>query len=420
MQVLSPGWLSVRVLAWTSTIAAAAGAAVLWLNAVGLRAVPGAGDGTAHDAGGDRRGDLRRRLPVVALAHIGRRGTAPSGVLLVTTMASSLLVPLMLRGSGRGRRRRQVADVRPPATMRRRARRPRRARRDRRRLARPHLAGRGRRPAAELRPRARHAASPPTWRRCVPTQAEPIWTTVATGRLPQTSGVRSAARYRARADGAGARRPARLHVRAGAGPLRVPARGAARPGRSRRQAALGDSERARLARRARGLAADPPGAVDARLRRQRRAAPGRRRPPRPRRRRRGDADQHVGADRRGARHRASPPTRTTCSPRPTRCRTPRTSTCAPTRPRSRPTACTCASSRCWSVGPDVAVRRACGCPGLDAVAHYYLRYAEPEAFGDVTDDERRRFGVRARRLLRRARRRWSAGSTRRSAPTIWS
>jgi hypothetical protein len=29
-----------------------------------------------------------------------------------------------------------------------------------------------------------------------PTQAEPIWTTVATGRLPQTSGVRSAARYR--------------------------------------------------------------------------------------------------------------------------------------------------------------------------------------------------------------------------------
>ena len=33
VQVLSPGWLSVRVLAWTSTIAAAAGATVLWLNA---------------------------------------------------------------------------------------------------------------------------------------------------------------------------------------------------------------------------------------------------------------------------------------------------------------------------------------------------------------------------------------------------
>jgi predicted AlkP superfamily phosphohydrolase/phosphomutase len=30
--------------------------------------------------------------------------------------------------------------------------------------------------------------------------------------------------------------------------------------------------------------------------------------------------------------------------------------------------------------------------GLDAVGHYYLRYARPEAFGDVTEDERRRFG----------------------------
>jgi predicted AlkP superfamily phosphohydrolase/phosphomutase len=30
--------------------------------------------------------------------------------------------------------------------------------------------------------------------------------------------------------------------------------------------------------------------------------------------------------------------------------------------------------------------------GLDAVGHYYQRYARPEAFGDVTEDERRRFG----------------------------
>jgi hypothetical protein len=30
--------------------------------------------------------------------------------------------------------------------------------------------------------------------------------------------------------------------------------------------------------------------------------------------------------------------------------------------------------------------------GLDAVGHYYLRYTRPEAFGDVTEDERRRFG----------------------------
>jgi predicted AlkP superfamily phosphohydrolase/phosphomutase len=31
-------------------------------------------------------------------------------------------------------------------------------------------------------------------------------------------------------------------------------------------------------------------------------------------------------------------------------------------------------------------------PGVDAVGHYFLRYAAPSAFGDVSDDERRRFG----------------------------
>jgi hypothetical protein len=31
-------------------------------------------------------------------------------------------------------------------------------------------------------------------------------------------------------------------------------------------------------------------------------------------------------------------------------------------------------------------------PGVDAVGHYFLRYATPSAFGDVTDEERRRYG----------------------------
>ena len=30
--------------------------------------------------------------------------------------------------------------------------------------------------------------------------------------------------------------------------------------------------------------------------------------------------------------------------------------------------------------------------GLDAIGHYYLRYAQPASFGDVSDDEQRRFG----------------------------
>ena len=31
-------------------------------------------------------------------------------------------------------------------------------------------------------------------------------------------------------------------------------------------------------------------------------------------------------------------------------------------------------------------------PGIDAVGHYYLRYAMPRAFGDVSDEERRQYG----------------------------
>jgi predicted AlkP superfamily phosphohydrolase/phosphomutase len=34
----------------------------------------------------------------------------------------------------------------------------------------------------------------------------------------------------------------------------------------------------------------------------------------------------------------------------------------------------------------------CATQGLDAVAHYYLRYANPDAFGDVSERERRQFG----------------------------
>ena len=41
--------------------------------------------------------------------------------------------------------------------------------------------------------------------------------------------------------------------------------------------------------------------------------------------------------------------------------------------------------------PDARERRR-ATQSLDAIGHYYLRYAMPAAFGDVTDDERRRFG----------------------------
>ena len=199
MQVLSPGWLSVRVLAWTSTIAAAAGATVLWLN--------------ANDFAPFLAPETARRMTlaaiavaicggvclIVALAHIGRRGTAPSGVLLVTTMARSLVVPLLLRGPARP----------PPDAARAAAVAPVRDEVPGGRVVLVAVDGasldhislavaEGRLPNFGRVLDTGVATHLATLR---PTQAEPIWTTVATGRLPQTSGVRSAARYRARADG---------------------------------------------------------------------------------------------------------------------------------------------------------------------------------------------------------------------------
>ncbi|MGE0814565.1 MAG: alkaline phosphatase family protein [Vicinamibacterales bacterium] len=202
VELLSPGWLSVRVLAWMSAIAAAAGAAVLWLNATDFSPF--------LDADTARRMTLAAVAVAicgavslaVALAHIGRRGTWPSGVLLVTTMGLSILVPLLLRGS---------ASAGPAPAVRARAPAA---------VSGPDVPGprvvllaidgasldyisvavaEGRLPnfARVLDEGAvTHLAT------LKPTQAEPIWTTVATGRLPYSSGVRSAARYRSFAGGA--------------------------------------------------------------------------------------------------------------------------------------------------------------------------------------------------------------------------
>jgi hypothetical protein len=201
LRVVSPGWLSVRVLAWMGTIAAGVGAVVLWLNATDFAPF--------LDADTARRMRLAAVAVaicggvclVVALIHIGRRGHWPSGVLLVTTLAMSVIVPLTLRG---GAAAFPVSVDPDPAPV----------------FDTPDVSGgrvvliavdgasldyisvavaEGRLPnfARVLgRGAATHAAT------LRPTQAEPIWTAVATGRLPQTSGVRSAARYRAFAGGA--------------------------------------------------------------------------------------------------------------------------------------------------------------------------------------------------------------------------
>ncbi len=389
VQVLSPGWLSVRVLAWTSTIAAAAGAAVLWLNVGGF--APFLAPETA------RRMTLAAIAVaicggvclIVALAHIGRRGTAPSGVLLVTTMASSLLVPLMLRGPAPPAL--EVAVVRPPATI-------------------------GDVPGGRVVLVAIDGASLdhislavaegrlPNFGRVLdsgvathlstlrPTQAEPIWTTVATGRLPQTSGVRSAARYRARADGPALdvlpdymfaqalvrygflreepHAPEDLAAKPiweilGERGLRVGLVGwpLTHPAPSIRGYVVSDVlhriDDARLALE--GAAAVTPISMWAPIAAARGISLG--------------PDPHDVLAKADALPHASD---------------------VDVRADPSPVQADSLHLRIFEVLESSARTSrfvALRLPGLDAVAHYYLRYAEPEAFGDVTDDERRRFGM---------------------------
>ncbi len=195
VQVLSPGWVSVRVLAWMSTISAAVGASVLWLNAADFSPFLAADTARRMTLAAIAVAICGGVFLIVALAHIGRRGTAPSGVLLVTTMALSIAVPLTLRGSANAGA--PVVPVEQPA-------RP---------VGGPDEPG-GRvillavdgasldhislAVAAGRLPnfgRALDSGASAYLETLRPTQAEPIWTTVATGRMPQTSGVRSAARY---------------------------------------------------------------------------------------------------------------------------------------------------------------------------------------------------------------------------------
>jgi predicted AlkP superfamily phosphohydrolase/phosphomutase len=195
VEVLSPGWLSVRLLSWLCTIAAAAGASLMWLNLLGFgdvldretrdRMFVGAALVTA--AGGV--------FLMLGLAHLGRRGGRVSAAILSITMVLSVAAPVVARGPARDAPLRSspapIADVGPPAL-------------DRRvtvlmfdgaslEFITPEVAA-GRLPnigrifdqgavlyLATLRP----------------TQAEPVWSAVATGHYPMSNGIRSAAVYRA-------------------------------------------------------------------------------------------------------------------------------------------------------------------------------------------------------------------------------
>lgn len=194
VEVLSPGWLSVRLLSWLCTIAAGAGAALMWLNLRGF--------GPVLDPVTQERMFLGAVLVTASsvvflglgLAHLGRRGGRVSAAMLSLAMVFSVGAPLAARGPGRPLplpvRTLPTEGVLPGSMSQVRMLMLDGASLDV--IYSAVAAGRLPNFARVLdQGSAMHMAT------LRPTQAETVWSAVATGRYPMYNGVRSAVVYRA-------------------------------------------------------------------------------------------------------------------------------------------------------------------------------------------------------------------------------
>ncbi len=195
VEVLSPGWLSVRLLSWLCTIAAGTGASLMWLN---LRSFGDVLDPITRSRMGLGAGIVSAAGVVflaIALAHLGRRGGRMSAALLSTTAVLSVALPVVARGPARltllpARPTTIVAE--PEAS---------------RALANVTMLMFDGATLDMISPAVAAGRLPNIGRifdqgavlhlaTLRPTQAEPAWSAVATGRFPMYNGVRSAEVYR--------------------------------------------------------------------------------------------------------------------------------------------------------------------------------------------------------------------------------
>jgi predicted AlkP superfamily phosphohydrolase/phosphomutase len=200
LDVFSPGWISVRLLAWLSAAAAAVAALLMWLNLQGLPTVL---DDTAARRFAIGAGATTVSAVVllgIAVAHysFGRRGSRVGAALLAIAITGSLALPLAARGLGR-----ELPPETPRATIE-----PLPAN-----ATVPHVVlflldgaslefiwprvAEGRFPNFDRLLEGGAALNLATIR---PTQPDPVWAAVATGMYPAKNGIRSAASYLASGD----------------------------------------------------------------------------------------------------------------------------------------------------------------------------------------------------------------------------
>ena len=90
-----------RLLSWLCTIAAGAGAAIMWLNLLGFGQVLDRETLDRMFIGATLVTAAGVAFLILGLAHLGRRGGRVSATILVVTMVLSVAAPVIARGPAR-------------------------------------------------------------------------------------------------------------------------------------------------------------------------------------------------------------------------------------------------------------------------------------------------------------------------------
>ena len=200
---LSPGWISVQLLASLCAGASTAAAVLMWLNLRGFRVALDDDAARRMTLGASAMTACAVAFVLLAIVRysVGRRGSSVGGLAAATLLALSLVLPLAARGMAEPplptahRSTTPVPVVEPGVGSR------------------VWLIGIDGASLDIISPAAADGRLPSFGRlldggaslhlaTLRPTQPAPVWTAVATGKLPAKNGIRSAATYTATAGGA--------------------------------------------------------------------------------------------------------------------------------------------------------------------------------------------------------------------------
>ena len=200
LDMLSPGWVSVRVLAWLSSGVSAVAALLMWLNVSGFGVALNEVAARRMTAGALATATCAVVLLGIAIAHYssGRRGGRVGAALFTIAVIGSIALPVAARGP--------AIPVSPAMSPLQLGLRPARAPTPRVQLllfdgaSLEYIwtrAADGRLPNFARLIESGAAIDLATIR---PTQPDPVWAAVATGMYPSKNGARSAAAYYAWGD----------------------------------------------------------------------------------------------------------------------------------------------------------------------------------------------------------------------------